>query len=637
MSIYALGEHISRAVSPRRKKLTRRQKKVCIEFVDLGHKPARIQTDIQRIFKLDEASTPELLVIQNFVSYYSRKQQSNHDRYRDIRSSVRAMGYTGYEDDDTPFTFSATPDNEGKPTTGRGSDSDPFFVAISTKKMVKRLDRDPASFILHMDATFKLSQVDYPVLVIGISDRHRSFHLVALCVTSQLESCHYAQALASLRRIFTTLTSKALRIQFVMGDADGAQRNAVDAVFGHDSTYQYLMCFFHVLLNLHKRTCSMPKLLSAQVERDVYALHFTTSLQEYTEWKKVVLGRWENTPALGEFAKYFKAQWLDGHFWRWQCFHTLPGYATQNNPCEQFNRRLKGEYTMHSRLKMAKLVVRLSDCCARESKRATEFALEAVAKPKILRRALDMAAQGKLEVRETFQHRTGIGMFVTSGAIERSIPVHAKFRTEEYISVTGRLGVNYARMELAGQPERGWVVDVTGGWCRCRYWSKFGACVHIVHAQKEAGLVNADGDELLVDRRPTRKKKRARLTAPAVVIPGAMAPTGEASVAPRSAHATPAGGGEGVNQTPGSELTLMFSAPTPSDSMTTVATPEAVVDADTVLNQPLTSARMTSESIVSAFAAVERSALTEGAVTDVMARRHPPGRPPQNRHSLSRE
>lgn len=45
--------------------------------------------------------------------------------------------------------------------TGNGSDANNFVVGISSKKLLRRADRDPTSFIFHLDATYKLTQVGY--------------------------------------------------------------------------------------------------------------------------------------------------------------------------------------------------------------------------------------------------------------------------------------------------------------------------------------------------------------------------------------------------------------------------------------------------------------------------------------------
>jgi hypothetical protein len=40
-------------------------------------------------------------------------------------------------------------------------------------------------FILHVNATYKMNYHEYPVLAIGVLDRSRGFHLVALFVISE--------------------------------------------------------------------------------------------------------------------------------------------------------------------------------------------------------------------------------------------------------------------------------------------------------------------------------------------------------------------------------------------------------------------------------------------------------------------
>lgn len=72
----------------------------------------------------------------------------------------------------------------GKPEVGNGTDRSPFIVGISSKMLLRHADRDPATFVLHVDATYKLSQVGYPVVVVGISDKARQFHLLAVFIVS---------------------------------------------------------------------------------------------------------------------------------------------------------------------------------------------------------------------------------------------------------------------------------------------------------------------------------------------------------------------------------------------------------------------------------------------------------------------
>ncbi|OWZ16337.1 hypothetical protein PHMEG_0009876 [Phytophthora megakarya] len=105
-----------------------------------------------------------------------------------------------------------------------------------------------------------------------------------------------------------------------------AQQNAVDEVFGVDSYFTYLMCFYYVMAKVHEKL---------KVKKHV----------------KVVLAKWDDEDLLTGFKSYFNNVWVLSESWRWQCFHTRSGYATRNNPVEQFNRVIKRDYTIRTKHK----------------------------------------------------------------------------------------------------------------------------------------------------------------------------------------------------------------------------------------------------------------------------------------------
>lgn len=129
---------------------------------------------------------------------------------------------------------------------------------LTSKRLLRNAARDPASFVFHMDAKFKVNQLSHPVIVCGVSDKNRSFHLVALFITSQRLEGLYVKALSALRKVFTTVTGQQLLTKYTMADAEAAQQNAVDQVFGVDSDYVYLMCFYHVMAKVYERVKSVP-------------------------------------------------------------------------------------------------------------------------------------------------------------------------------------------------------------------------------------------------------------------------------------------------------------------------------------------------------------------------------------------
>eukprot|EP00644_Phytophthora_capsici_P013098 jgi/Phyca11/100812/e_gw1.5.1154.1 len=156
----------------------------------------------------------------------------NHDRVQDLAKWVREHAYDASKDMTEPVTFTWDLDNAGLPVIGNGSDHKPFLVGITTKALMLRLMVPPESFILHLYGTYKTSQMDYPVLVVGVSDRSRRFHLVAMFVVSQETEPMFQAALLSLRRLYFWITGNHLTVQYAMTDGDRAQYNALTSVFG---------------------------------------------------------------------------------------------------------------------------------------------------------------------------------------------------------------------------------------------------------------------------------------------------------------------------------------------------------------------------------------------------------------------
>ncbi|DBA02456.1 TPA: hypothetical protein N0F65_008670, partial [Lagenidium giganteum] len=69
------------------------------------------------------------------------------------------------------FTFACQLDDIGNPIVGDGGDdNNALGFGINTEFSIRRLQQDPATFELHMDATNKTNRLTYPGFVMGISD-----------------------------------------------------------------------------------------------------------------------------------------------------------------------------------------------------------------------------------------------------------------------------------------------------------------------------------------------------------------------------------------------------------------------------------------------------------------------------------
>ncbi|ETN23726.1 hypothetical protein PPTG_00257 [Phytophthora nicotianae INRA-310] len=455
VTIMETGAHETLVKEPQKVKLTPRLKDYGREMATQGLKPSRIRNGMARRFGLTESELPTLRQVQWFVSSYSKKNLHRNDDYDQILSQIDQLAYVG----------------------------------LTTKRLLLNAARDPEAFVFHMDATFKLNQVGYPVIVCGISDKCRSFHLMALFITSQRLEDIYATVLTELRRIFASVSGgRQLVVKFVMADAEAAQQNKVVRVFGDGG-----------------------RLRPA----------FAASQDVYDEQVKPILTSWSDEEQMVWFRGYFERTWVTSAFWLWQCFHTPSRYATTNNPVEQFNRLIKCDYTLRTKHKIGTLIQLLADCCGHQS-----------VTPRIFKESPEATQQLNARVKDFRRRDLLVGMTPSRSSIDfllvspnpdvvrvlsrgcERVYLPELGRSREVGPVSAQMEVNYARMEVAGQPEGGWNVDLSTNSCGCKYYFKFAVCIHVIFALQIKSYTGLDGKRTLVNRSVSRKRRRSSTTVP---------------------------------------------------------------------------------------------------------------------------
>ncbi|KAG3075563.1 hypothetical protein PI124_g20496 [Phytophthora idaei] len=180
VSLFECDEHVTRAIPPHSRNLTAPKKDFAKQMARAGMKPARIRTAMLLYFGSRLSELPALQKVKNVVCSYRRTKLGCSDTTTTIVAAVQRLAFNGGEDEHEPFTFGWDLDREGNIVVGNGSDEKPFLVGFSTKTLLHQASRDPKTFIFHVDATYKTNQVGYHVLVIGITDVARTFHLLAM-------------------------------------------------------------------------------------------------------------------------------------------------------------------------------------------------------------------------------------------------------------------------------------------------------------------------------------------------------------------------------------------------------------------------------------------------------------------------
>ena len=78
-------------------------------------------------------------------------------------------------------------------------------------------------------------------------------------------------------------------------------------------------------------------------------------MDEFKSKYQLINAKWVKW-GLGEFATYFRKQWVDSLFSNWMLFSTPPGYATTNNPLESYNAIIKAFFTNRSKLNIVDML-----------------------------------------------------------------------------------------------------------------------------------------------------------------------------------------------------------------------------------------------------------------------------------------
>jgi hypothetical protein len=354
-------------LSPVKFKPTRKMRNYMVAQTVKGVEPKplwyAIQTDQE--FKGSAFGLPTYEQVRNFIKNY-QKRYGTSNLLSTTEELVKEQCIWRDIEDHKPFIFGPFKGMNGCPRVGKGDDSDPLILGYTTKYLLRKgahFGRINNFALLHIDATFKLSKLGYPVITCGYSDALRSYHLLCVVVVSRRTSYEYRSTLEALQHVTLQVVRTPLVVSAIMGDAEKAQLNAITEEFPDAMP---LMCYFHVLYNVDKKTKAFSRIQRKTVYEWIYKMHFARDDADLSRIKEQALRSWRKEK-LYDFLIYFESTWLESDYSRWQAYHSPIGYATTNNPCETYNRTMKR--TISKRYDLRPLMERMAILVESESLR----------------------------------------------------------------------------------------------------------------------------------------------------------------------------------------------------------------------------------------------------------------------------
>ncbi len=147
-------------------------------------------------------------------------------------------------------------------------------------------------------------------------------------------------------QVYMEVVGCPLKTKFVMADAAKAAVAAIKLLSDRLGVTTILMCFYHCVACVNKRVGAVPLRVKALVSRHLFKMHYSRSCEECEMYWNDAKLAWGNCNELvtKDFVRYFEDQWIEGDSSKWQVYHTPGGFPTTNNPCELFNKHLKGTH-----------------------------------------------------------------------------------------------------------------------------------------------------------------------------------------------------------------------------------------------------------------------------------------------------
>lgn len=157
----------------------------------------RVVSDL-RTANFPEDDIPDEVAISNRLHYYRSKNWGYNNVVETLESKLEPYILNKLEDlsskgDDSVLLIGYDKTTDDTFRLGDGSDNDLFYTCLTTKSMIvqtlSKLTNVP--FVLHLDATFKCNDNEFPIFIMGVTDCQNQFHPLALSVISHRSTAIY--------------------------------------------------------------------------------------------------------------------------------------------------------------------------------------------------------------------------------------------------------------------------------------------------------------------------------------------------------------------------------------------------------------------------------------------------------------
>lgn len=148
----------------------------------------------------------------------------------------------------------------------------------------------------------------FPVLMVGVSDLHRSFHPVAAAVCVSETRKDFEFIFLAVQQGISNIFKASFEPMFVISDAATAIHNAARKIFG--DIVNIIICWFHMRRNVADKLPSYIEDLSKQMQflSDLDQLQVAKTVEIFEIALELFLSKWRAESQ--DFMDYFEREWV---------------------------------------------------------------------------------------------------------------------------------------------------------------------------------------------------------------------------------------------------------------------------------------------------------------------------------------
>jgi hypothetical protein len=211
----------------------------------------------------------------------------------------------------------------------------PIKILISSKLTLSRL-HDAKT--IHIDATYRLTLGEFPVIVLGFSDLNGSFKFIAIAIVSTESTESYSWVLSSLLE-YNVRNNIGFSPNVFIADNSAAISSAIQRIFPF---VKRVHCWAHTWRLMEQLFKGIP-LFKEIISKEIHFLQSLYEEQLFRDGLRLFLQKWSQIDIIAPYIKEFENKHCKINS-NWYEAYSIFNPST-NNCLERFNQTIKSRYT----------------------------------------------------------------------------------------------------------------------------------------------------------------------------------------------------------------------------------------------------------------------------------------------------